>query len=116
MATSAVDEELWDDFHRAVNMTSRELEDWLRQVGSGAETEALPDQAGPELGQHVLGILRRRGTDLSEDDAAAMRRVVDIVRRERGDEPEPTAGDDAWRGGLMAIGHDPLKPEGSATP
>ena len=25
-----VDDELWDEFHRVVNMTSRELEDWLR--------------------------------------------------------------------------------------
>jgi hypothetical protein len=25
-----VDDSLWNEFHRVVNMTSRELEDWLR--------------------------------------------------------------------------------------
>ena len=30
MAQSAVDDELWEEFHRVVNMTSRELEEWLR--------------------------------------------------------------------------------------
>ena len=25
-----VDDELWDEFHRVVNMNSRELEEWLR--------------------------------------------------------------------------------------
>jgi len=25
-----IEDELWDEFHRVVNMTSRELADWLR--------------------------------------------------------------------------------------
>lgn len=30
-----VDDELWDEFHRVVNMTSRELEDWRRTRDAG---------------------------------------------------------------------------------
>lgn len=41
-----------------------------------------------------------------------MTKVVETVRRERGEDPEPTAGDDHWRRRLMDIGHDPLKPVG----
>ena len=32
-----VDDELWDEFHRVVNMTSRELGDWLRTRDAGEE-------------------------------------------------------------------------------
>lgn len=104
-----VTDELWQDFHTVVNMTSRELGEWLRAASSDEETEALPDQAGPELGQQVLAILGKRRRDLTDDDVDAMGRVVDIVRRERGDDLEPTSGDDGWRRGLMSIGHDPLQ-------
>ena len=32
MAESLVDDELWQEFHDLVNMTSRELGDWLREA------------------------------------------------------------------------------------
>ena len=34
MAGSNVDDELWNEFHRVVNMTSRELRDWLAVQGA----------------------------------------------------------------------------------
>ncbi|MBX9244556.1 DUF3140 domain-containing protein [Actinotalea ferrariae] len=106
-----VDDELWDEFHAVVNMTSRQLRDWLATRDAGEETEALPDQAGTPTGRHVLEILGKRKTDVTDDDARVMREVVDEVRAERGDGAlEPTAGDDAWRHRLMTIGHDPLQP------
>jgi len=107
---SKVDAELWDEFHRVVNMTSRELADWVRVQSAGEETEELPDQAGRSLGRRVLGILGKRQVDLTDEDVDAMSKVVEVVRRERGADLEPTAGDDHWRRRLMAIGHDPLKP------
>ncbi len=103
-------DEVWDEFHRVVNMTSRELSDWLRTRGADEQVEPLPDDAGPALGQHVLHILGKRKADLTEDDAAAMRRVVGIVHAQRRDDLEPTAGEQRWRHRLMTIGHDPLKP------
>jgi len=109
-AEPKVDAELWEEFHRVVNMTSRELGDWVRVQSAGEETEELPDQAGRSLGQRVLGILGKRRVDLTDDDVAAMTKVVEVVHRERGEDLEPTAGDDHWRRRLMAIGHDPLKP------
>jgi DNA topoisomerase VI subunit B len=105
-----VDDELWNEFHRVVNMSSRELSDWLRTRDAAQEDEALPDQAGPETGQHVLHILRKRRTDVTEDDARVMRRVVERVHAERRDDLEPTAGETHWRHRLMSVGHDPLKP------
>lgn len=105
-----VSDGLWEEFHRVVNMTSRELSEWMRTQSAGEESETLPDHAGNSLGQRVLGVLGKRRTDLTGDDVAAMTKVVEIVHRERRDDLEPTAGDQHWRRKLMAIGHDPLKP------
>ena len=110
MAQTDVDDDLWQEFHDAVNMTSRELRDWLRESAAGSDAEPLPDQAGPPIGHQVLSILAKRRTDLTEEDAEVMAAVVDRVRTQRGDTPEPTAGDMAWRHSLMDLGHDPLKP------
>jgi hypothetical protein len=103
-------DELWDDFHAVVNMTSRELEEWLRTRSAGQETEELPDQAGTENGRHVLHILGKRRGDLDADDMRVMRKVVDTVTAERGADMEPTQGQPNWRHRLMTLGHDPLKP------
>lgn len=110
MATTTVDDELWESFHTVVNMTSRELRDWLSTQGAGEETEEVPDRAGPELGHKVLAILGKRRSDLEPDDAAVMQKVVDRVMSQRREDLEPTAGQDHWRRKLMNLGHDPLKP------
>ena len=109
MAETPVEDALWDEFHRVVNMSSRELGDWLRTRSAADETEELPDQAGTETGKHVLAILGKRKTDLNDDDVRVMRNVVDRVHSERRDDLEPTAGQAGWRHRLMTIGHDPLK-------
>ena len=106
-------EDLWDDFHAVVNMTSRELRDWLRTEESTPDAEPGPGGGGGDLtstGHQVLEVLGKRRGDLTSADRAVMAHVVRSVRAQRGDEPEPTAGDAAWRHALMALGHDPLKP------
>ncbi|MFD5256904.1 MULTISPECIES: DUF3140 domain-containing protein [Streptomyces] len=101
---------LWEDFHRVVNMTSQELAAWLRVRDADETTEALPDEAGTPTGQHVLAILQKRRTDLTEDDLRVMRDVVDKVAEQTDMAEEPTAQDTALRHRLMTLGHDPLKP------
>ena len=110
MATSIVDDVLWENFHTVVNMTSRELRDWLAVQGAGEETEEVPDRAGPHLGHRVLDILGKRRADVTSDDVAVMQKVVDKVLSQRREDLEPTAGEARWRHRLMNIGHDPLKP------
>ncbi len=103
-------EALWDEFHRVVNMTSQELATWLRTSDADENAEPLPERAGTETGRHVLSILSKRRTDLTDDDIAVMRQVVDTVAAQRRDDLEPTTGDEVWRHRLMLLGHDPLKP------
>ncbi len=110
MANSNVSEDLWDEFHVVVNMTSRELDEYLRADAAGEDSEQLPDQAGSPTGQQVLHILGKRRSDVTDADIGVMEAVVGTIRAERGDEPEPTAGDAAWRHRLMSLGHDPLRP------
>jgi hypothetical protein len=104
-----VDAALWDEFHRVVNMSSRELFEWLRTRSADESTEELPDKSGTETGRRVLEILQKRRVDLTDDDERIMRKVVDRVHAERGEDLEPTAGQENWRHRLMTIGHDPLK-------
>lgn len=70
---------LWDEFRSVVNMTSQELSTWLRVSEADEDTEPLPDQAGDPLGQHVLAILQKRRTDLTDADIQVMYEVVDTV-------------------------------------
>ncbi|MGQ4388401.1 DUF3140 domain-containing protein [Streptomyces sp. SAS_270] len=101
---------LWAEFHRVVNMTSQELATWLRVRDAGEETEPLPEQAGTPTGQHVLAILQKRRTDLTDDDIRVMYEVVDSVTAQRDEANEPEADDTRRRHRLMTVGHDPLKP------
>jgi hypothetical protein len=113
MAESVVDDQLWEEFHEVVNMSSRELADWLRTRGAGLDTEEVPDRAGPAVGRQVLDVLGRRRTDVTPADVEVMTAVVQRVREQRGPEPSPRAGDDGWRHSLMDLGHDPLRDGGS---
>jgi hypothetical protein len=110
MARTQVSEELWDEFHTVVNMTSAELEEWLLVEAAGETAEGVPEQDEYDLGRHVVHILGKRRTDVTDDDVAVMEKVVQRVRSQRNIDLEPTAGQAAWRHRLMRIGHDPLKP------
>jgi hypothetical protein len=107
-----VDDELWNEFHRVVNMTSRELSEWLRTRSANEDAEEVPDQAGTPTGREVLAILGKRRSDLDTEDARVMSRVVERVLAQRRADLEPAAGDAGWRHRLMSLGHDPLKPPG----
>lgn len=104
-----IDNALWDEFHRVVNMTSRELSEWLRTESATPNGEEMPDRAGTETGQHVLHILRKRKADLTAEDVEVIQYVIDQVYAQRRDDLEPVQGDSAWRHALMDIGHDPLR-------
>lgn len=105
------DDLLWEEFHRVVNMSSRELADWLRTRSAGRDTKSHPEHGGPPTGQQVLHILSKRRTDLTAEDIRVMGKVVNRVHagRHRGDR-EAVAGKTGWRHRLMSLGHDPLKP------
>lgn len=108
--TALHEAELWHEFHRVVNMSARELADWLRARSAGPDTERLPEQAGTPTGEQVLRILNKRRVDLTPEDFQVMRRVIRWVHAERGRQGRALAGRAGWRHRLMSLGHDPFKP------
>ena len=103
--------EVWDDWQDAVNLTAAELEKFLEtpeskdvgDSGSGGES------TGHASGRRIVTILRANKTDLTEDDAAHMRKGVGYVHRHLAQRPEGDVSDSAWRYSLMNWGHDPEK-------
>ncbi|GLW10006.1 DNA-binding protein [Microtetraspora sp. NBRC 13810] len=98
------------DFGEAVNLTAAELERWLRT----AESKAVGDRSGGEestgheSGRRIVTILRKRKSELTDDDYAHMRKVVGYVRRHTAQRPTGDVEDSRWRRSLMNWGHDPL--------
>ena len=100
--TAQVDDALWDEFHTLVNMTSRELQDWLATDDAKEESEPAVGPVGTPTGRAVLAVLGKRRTDLTESDVSTMRRVVDRVRAERGEDPDRRPGRPAGGAGSCA--------------
>ena len=114
MATRRADpetDELWQEFHDLVNVTSAQLQAWL-VTASANEDGAVDDvsgQVGDEPGRRVASILAKRKVDLTDDDVRAMDDVVERIRDLLDRRPPNGASDDAWRHALLSLGHDPLR-------
>lgn len=103
----------WSDFDDAVNMTPAALRKHLDGAASQAvgQKEAGGDEStGHAMGRRILAIKDKKKADLTDDDYAAMRKVVGYVHRhlkQRGDARKDP--DSPWRMSLMNWGHDPHK-------
>lgn len=99
-------------FKAAVNMAPAELERWLEREESravGQKEEGERESTGHRSGRRIVGLLRMRKADYSEDDLAHMRRVVSYVSRHLAQRPDGHVAETPWRYSLMNWGHDPLK-------
>ena len=111
---SAVDD-VWDEFREAVNMTPKELEDWLETDESkavGQKSGGSGESTGHESGRRIVEVLRTKKGDLTDDDAAHMRKVVGYVKRHTAQRPDTSDEELAharWTASLKNWGHDPLK-------
>ena len=103
--------EVWDDWQDAVNMTASELEKWLETDESQGvgQSEDGGEATGHRSGRRIVEILGKNKTDLGEDDAAHMRKVVGYVHRHLAQRPSGDVQDSKWRYSLMNWGHDPEK-------
>lgn len=104
------------EFGEVVNMTAKELSDWLesdtsKRVGWRGPDGARGESVGHASGRRILAILLKSGRHLAEDDYDHMRRTVGFVRRHLAQEPENMVTS-RWRYSLMNWGHDPLKASG----
>ena len=110
MARDEVDE-IWADWQKAVNMTAKELADWLETPQSKAvgDKSGGDESTGHESGRRIVEILRAHKGELGEDDAAHMRKVVGYVHRHLAQRLSGDVAETPWRHSLMNWGRDPLK-------
>ncbi len=120
MATAHDDDrDISTAFHEVVNMTPSELKKWLdteesQSVGMTHEGEKVTqpgehEAVGHEMGRRILALKATNQGDLTQDDYAAMRKVVGYVHRHGKQRPSGDISDTRWRKSLMNWGHDPLK-------
>jgi len=105
-------EEVWKDFHDAVNMTASQIEKWLetdesKEVGQKASEGA--ESVGHHSGRKIVTILGKKKADLGHADVEWMRKVVGYVKRHSAQRPDGDIEHTPWRYSLMNWGHDPLK-------
>ncbi len=106
------------DFKSVVNMAPAALRSWLetpdsRGVGMTHEGDKVTqpgdhEAVGHEMGRRILSLRAKKRADLTEDDYAAMRKVVGYVHRHMKQRPDGDVTETRWRKSLMNWGHDPL--------
>jgi hypothetical protein len=98
-----------DEFGDAVNMTRKELENWLGTEESQSVGQGNGESKGHQSGRKIVEILEKNKSDYTDDDIDHMRRVVSYVHRHQSQKPEGDMKNSNWHRSLLNWGHDPLK-------
>ena len=99
------------DFDEDVNMTRKELENWLQteESQSVGQSDDGGESKGHESGRKIVEILEKSKSDYTDDDLAHMKKVSGYVHRHQAQKPNGDVENSNWRYSLMNWGHDPLK-------
>jgi hypothetical protein len=100
------------EFRDAVNMSAKELEQWLETKESksvGMKEHDGDESTGHQSGRYIVELLHQKSSDYSQDDYNQMRRVVSYVHRHLAQKPSSEIEHSRWRYSLKNWGHDPLK-------
>ena len=105
------DEQVVEEFDEAVNISPKELEEWLENEESKevGQKDGGGESKGHESGRKILETLGKNNSDYTEEDIEHMRRVVSYVHRHQAQRPKGDVEGSNWRYSLMNWGHDPLK-------
>jgi Protein of unknown function (DUF3140) len=98
-----------NEFDDAVNMSRKELEDWLGTAESQSVGQGNGESKGHESGRTIVKILDKNNSDYTDSDVDHMKRVNSYIKRHLGQGPQNNVEDSKWRYSLMNWGHDPLK-------
>jgi hypothetical protein len=104
-------QQIIEGFEEAVNMTPKELEEWLEteESKSVGQSDGGGESKGHESGRRILEIKHKKKSDYTDDDVEHMKKVNGYVKRHLGQGPKNGIEDSKWRYSLMNWGHDPLK-------
>jgi hypothetical protein len=111
--------EIRREFSEVVNMTPKELEEWLeteesRSVGwaggSNKSDSGGEESVGHKSGKRIVELKRKKASDYDEDDYDHMKKVIGYVHRHsKQGGPKDDKAHSRWRYSLMNWGCDPLK-------
>jgi hypothetical protein len=104
-------QQIIEDFDDSVNMTRKELEDWLQTEDSKSvgQSDGGGESKGHESGRKIVELLEKTKSDYTDEDLEHMKRVNSYVKRHLGQGPNNDVEESNWRYSLMNWGHDPLK-------
>jgi hypothetical protein len=104
-------QQIVEEFGESVNMTRKELEEWLKtdESKSVGQSDGGGESKGHESGRKIVGLLEKNKSDYTDEDLEHMKRVNSYVKRHLGQGPQSDIEDSKWRYSLMNWGHDPLK-------
>lgn len=110
-SSSSERQQLIDDFHEAVNMTAKEIEDWLdtKESQSVGQKDDSGNIKGRKSGKEIVEILQKKQSEYSQADYDRMKKVVSYVHRHLAQKPSGDIKESKWRYSLMNWGNDPLK-------
>lgn len=100
-----------DEFREVVNMTPKELENWLKteESQSVGQKDGDSEAIGHKSGRRIVELKHTRQPDYTDDDIDHMKRVISYVHRHMAQRPSGDIENTRWRYSLMNWGHDPLK-------
>lgn len=109
--SSSKHDEKIKEFEEAVNMTAKEIEDWLKTDESKSVGQKDEDGniKGRESGKHIVKILNKDKSDYTEADFERIKKVVSYVHRHMAQKPSSDIENSNWRYSLKNWGHDPCK-------
>ena len=104
-------QQIIEELDEAVNMTQKELENWLQteESQSVGQSDGGGESKDHESGRMIVEILKKNKSDYTDDDVDHMQRVVSYVHRHQAQKPSGGVEDSTWRHSLLKWGHDPLK-------
>ena len=104
-------DEVYKEFNDQVNLSPKELEDWLETDESKKVGQDSGDgeSIGRKSAKKIIKIKRKKKADLTEADYEHMQKVNGYISRHKAQRPDKGIKDSPWRYSLMNWGHDPLK-------
>ena len=92
-----------EEFDEAVNMTPKELEEWLQTDASKSvgQSDGGGESKGHESGRRIVEIKRKNKSDYTDDDVEHMKRVNGYVKRHLGQGPKNNPENSKWRYSLV---------------
>ena len=104
-------EQIQEEFFNLVNMTSKQLGEWLGtdQAKAVGQDSGDGESKGHKSGKRIMEIQDKNKDKLTNDDYEHMNKVVSYIKRHSAQQPSGDVKESDWRYSLMNWGHDPCK-------